>query len=102
MEKPSLAFTDCGQAPEELVRGLQGRPARLADEVAVGQGSQLVGGGAVPKVGVDDDAELLEVLQVAVDGRDVDLGRPRLYRLGQVLGTAVLARLEEHLQQGPA
>ncbi len=51
-----LGFHRLRQAPEELVRGLQGRPARLADEVAVGQGSQLVGGGAVPKVGVDDDA----------------------------------------------
>ena len=63
-----------GQTPEELVGGLDHRPAGLADEVGVGERGELVGGRAVPEVGVDDHAEVLEVLEVAVDGREVDVG----------------------------
>ena len=54
-----LALAVPGQAPEQLVGCLQRRPARLADEVAMGLGGQLVGGRTVPQVGVDDDPELL-------------------------------------------
>ena len=46
-----------GQAAEDLVGRLDHGPALLTHEVPVGAGGQVVGGGAVPEVGVDDDPE---------------------------------------------
>ena len=74
---------------EEILGGLEHRPAGLADQMAVGLGGQVVGGRAVAQVGVDDDPEPLELVEVAVDGREVDVGGRGLDLGGQLFGRAV-------------
>ena len=63
-----------GQAVEEVPRGLDHRPAHLANEMPVGLRGQVVDGGTVPEVGVDDHSEPLELVEVPVDRRDVNVG----------------------------
>ena len=75
-----------GHRLEQVVRSLDRRAAHLADEVAVGLGRQVVGRRAVPEVGVDDDAEALELLEVAIHRGGVDVGRERANRDEQLLG----------------
>ena len=50
----------------------------LADEVAVDRAGEVVHGGGPPEVGVDDEAQGLELLEHPVDGRGADLGRAAL------------------------
>ena len=47
-------------------------------------------------------AEPFELLEVAVDGREVDVGRFCLHLRGEVLGGAVARRGEERSQDQPA
>jgi hypothetical protein len=54
------------------------------------------------EVGVDDDPETLELVQVSVDRGDVHPGCPSLYRSRQLLGGQVALGAEEHLQHCPA
>ena len=65
----------CGQAAEDLVGRLDHGAALLAHEVAVGAGRQVVGGRAVPEMGVDHHTQPLEIVEVPVDRGDVHLGR---------------------------
>src|SRR6201996_44130 len=61
------------QRPGHVRADLGDLPAAPADQVhVVGVLSQVVGGGAVPEVGVGHHAQLFEQLQRAVDGGDVD------------------------------
>ena len=57
--------------------------------MAVHGRGQVVGGGAVPEVGVHDDPEALKLLEVPVDGREVDVGGLGLHLGGEFLGAAV-------------
>src|SRR6202043_4165643 len=50
-------------------------PADLAYQVPVRLGRQVVGRRAVPEVGVHHDAEALELLEIAVHRRGVDVRR---------------------------
>src|ERR1700754_1513485 len=71
--------------------------AAFAREVlALAAAQQSVDAGAVADVHVADDAELLERLEVAVDGRKVQLAA------GDLLGGDQLAGLEERLEDEPA
>ena len=78
MSKSKRDLRRSRQAFEDLVGCLDHGAALFADEVAMGPGGQVVGGRAVPEMGVDDDPEALEVVEVSIDRRDVDLGRLRL------------------------
>ena len=62
---------------EEILGRLDGRAADLADEMAVCLGGEVIGGRAVPEVGVDHHAEALELLEVPVDGGGVHIRRER-------------------------
>jgi hypothetical protein len=62
------------QATEYVTRGFYGSPALLADQMAVGPSSQVVGGRAVRQVGVQHDSQSFEFVKIAVDGREVDVG----------------------------
>ena len=75
------------------------RAAVAADQVhVVVVGGDRVGRGAVPEVGVADQAELLEQLEGPVDGRDVDPGRRLAHRRDDLVrrGVAELADGLEH------
>ncbi len=54
------------------------------------------------QVGVGDHAEMLEFLEIAVDGGEVHIGGPLLDRLGQLLGAHVAIGLKQHLETGSA
>jgi len=51
------------------------------------------------QVGMDDDAQLLEVFEVPVDGGEVDIGGPGLHLAGQLLGRLVPLGAEDGLQE---
>jgi len=46
-----------------------------------------------------DHAEPLELLQVAIDGGEVDVGRLGLDELGQLLGAAVPRHVEQGMEE---
>jgi hypothetical protein len=48
---------------------------------------------------MDDDAQLLEILQIPVDGREVDIGRPGLNPAGQLLSRLMAVSLKDRLEQ---
>ncbi len=54
------------------------------------------------QVGVFDDAQLLELLQIPVDGGEMDVGGPPLDGCGQLFGGQMAVRLEEDLENDPA
>jgi hypothetical protein len=53
----------------------------------------------VAEVGVDDDAEPFELLQVPVDGGQMHVGRVGLHFDRQLLGRTVLTVVEERLEE---
>ena len=53
-------------------------------------GGQVVGRRPVSEVGVHDDPEALELLEIAIDGRGVDVRRQRPDRDEQLLGGRVV------------
>jgi hypothetical protein len=63
----------------------------------MGERGELVRGRAVSKVGVNDHAQALELLEVAVDGGDVHVRGASTYRLGELLCAEVTFSLEEDL-----
>ena len=89
------------QGGEELVWCLHGRPTVLADEVAVGAFGQMVGSWAVAEVGVDDYAQLLQLLEVPIDGGQSDIRCLGLDRLGQLFSRPVARTVEQCLEEQP-
>src|SRR5882672_6641709 len=80
----------------ELLRGnLLDAPTTLADQVLVVVVGQVEDRRPVSKVGVVDDPELLEGVEGAVDGRDVDRWEPAVDLRGDVLGRDVRLGGEE-------
>ena len=64
-----------GQFREYFAWGFDGGTAVLAYQVAVGEGCQVVGGGAVGQMSVHYHAYSFELVEIAVDGGQVDIGR---------------------------
>ena len=60
---------------------------------------QVVRGGTVPEVRMDDDAESLELLEVAIDRRQVDVRGLRLDDRGEVLGAVMPRVVEDGLEE---
>lgn len=54
------------------------------------------------KMCVHHHAQALELLQISVDGRDVDVGGSRLDLGGKILGGVVSRRLEQKVEQETA
>jgi len=90
------------QAQEDLVGRLDHGAALFADEMAVSTRSEMVRGGAVAEMGMDDDAQPLQVVEVAVDRRDVDIGSDGLDLGAQFLGGAVSSGIEQRVQEQDA
>jgi hypothetical protein len=90
-----------GEAAEHGVGDVDRRPTLLADEVPVGRRGQVIGGRPVADVGVDHDAQALELVEVAVDGRGVHVGQLGLHGCRQLLGAPVLAGREERAEEDP-
>lgn len=72
--EPGLLERRRRERREELIADLEHRSAFLADEMAVRRRGEVVGRGAVAEMHMGDDAEPLELLEVAVNGRDVKSG----------------------------
>lgn len=70
-----VALGGGSQSAEEILRGLEHGSAGLADEMAVGLGGQMVGGRSVSEMGVDDDPEPFELVEIPVNGGQMDVGR---------------------------
>ena len=86
---------------EELITDFEHRPAPFADKMAVRRGGEAVGRRAVPEVHVGDNAEAFEFLEVAVDGRDMDVGSLNLNLGGEILRGPVVGRPEQRPQDQP-
>ncbi len=100
--KAQLGLCRPGQTSEHLVGSLDHGAAVGTDEMGVGVRSKQVARWTVTEVGVGDDPEVLEVLEIAVDGGQVDVGRPSLHGCGEGLGTHMAVGLEEHLEEDAA
>src|SRR5271168_4397842 len=61
-----------GESGEDLVGSFDHGLALLAHQVAMGAGRQVIRGRTVPEVGVDDDAEAFQLVEIPVDRRKVD------------------------------
>lgn len=90
------------QTPEEIVGHVQDGAALLADEMAMRAVRQVVGRRTMPDVRVHDDAETLQLLEVAIDRREMHVRHLRLHRSGQIFRGRVVRRLEEDFQEEPA
>ena len=91
-----------GQAVEDLRGYFDADTALFADEVTVGAGGEVVGGRAVGEMGVDDDAQLFELIEVAVNGGEVGVGGLGLDLGGQLFGGPVPGLIDEGLEQEAA
>jgi len=85
---------------EHLIRHLDHRIAALAHEMVVGVVDKVVHGRTVAEVDVVDDAEPFEVLEEAVDGRFVDVGKEGLDPSGELCSRGVVSVVDERLQDG--
>ena len=102
MVKPNSFLARSARAHEQLVRRFDRVATVFADEVAMGTGGQVVRGRPMPEMGMDDNAEPLQLLQVAIDRRQVDVGGSRLDEDGEVLGAVVAGIVEDGLEEQAA
>src|SRR6266850_1730729 len=92
-----------GERLEEAHRHLEFRAARAADEVPMAvRVGQVPAGDAILEVRVRHEAEALERLEVAVDGRWVDLRMLPADPGRDVLGRGVMLRALERFEDQPA
>jgi hypothetical protein len=80
---------------EARCRHLDDGAALAAHKVTMSRGGKVVGRGAVAEMRVLDDPEPLQLLQVAVDRREVDVGSELLDRARKLLRGAVPTGLDE-------
>ena len=86
-----------GQVHEQFVRRPDSLATVLAHEVAMGACGQVVRGRSVSEMGMDDNPESFQLVQVAIDRRQVDVRRFRLDDGGEILGTVVARVIEDGL-----
>jgi len=97
--EPELRASFPGQAVEEAVGDLYQLAALLADEVPVHRRRQVIRRRTVSEVGMDDETEPLELIEVAIDGRDVDVGSLALDLVAELFGRPVAIGCEERTEQ---
>ena len=68
-------------------------------QVSVDWSGEVVDGRRSTKVSVDDDAELFELLEIAINRRRTGFGSVHLHRRGQSFCRDVISRLDEGLDQ---
>jgi len=86
---------------EEIGRDIDSRCAPFADQVAVGNGGQVVAGGPVPEVDVDDDVRTLKLFEIPIDGRQVHVWCQGLDTAGEILCGRVAVALDQCSDDGP-
>jgi len=99
--EPVLPEGLCRQRREEPIADFEHRSALFADEMAVCCRGEVIGRGAMSQVDVGDDSEPLKLLEVAVDGREVDVGCFELDLGDEILGCPVAGRGEKRPQKQP-
>ena len=100
--EPELGLGLLGQPAEERVGGLDHLAALLTDEMSVRSGGQVVRRRTVPKVCVHDHSEPFQLVEIAIDGREVNIWSLFLHLCGQVLCRVVAFGVEEGPQQQTA
>ena len=88
-----------GQSPEQIVGSLDGEAAVLALKMGVCVGRKLVSRRSVAQVRVHEHANSLELLQVAINGRQMDVGCPTLHDGGHLFRCHVPLCPKQRLQQ---
>lgn len=102
-DEPALVPQPVGERVDQIRRRVDDGSARVAHDVDVVVASRSVSRGPVPEMSVLDQADLLQQLEGAVDGRDVDV-RDRLadlFRRGMAEpanGAEYLLTLGSHAQ----
>lgn len=84
-----LSQSRFGQSGEKNIRRLDHLAARLTNEVAMRRTCQVIGRRTVSQVRVHDDTESFQLFEISIDGGQMDVGRLRLHRGGQFLGSVV-------------
>ncbi len=94
-----LGVGGLGQTTEETFRGLDQFAARFTHEVSVGRSGQVIRRGPMTQVGVDDDPKTLQLVEISIDRRDVNVRCLRLHRCGKFFGGVVPRSVEEESQE---
>lgn len=97
--KAELRFRGIGQSGEQGIWSLNHLAAGFADEVPVRRSRQVIGGRPVAKVRVNDDTQPLQLIEVPVNSRQVDIRCLRLDRRRQILCRVVAVAIEENPQE---
>ncbi len=77
------------QTLKHLVRYLYHGSATLAHQMAMGESSQVIGGRPMTEMGMDHNAESFQLVEVAVDGGQIDVRAPGCGPRGNILRGAV-------------
>jgi hypothetical protein len=100
--KPETRSSRPRQACEELGGRLDRGAAFLTDKVSVRPGCQVVRRRAMPEMGVDDHPEAFQFVEVAVDGRYVNVRSLELDSRGKLLRRVMALDLEQDAQKEAA
>ena len=91
-----------GQTLEHIFGHLDHGPALFADQMPVSERSQMIGGRTMAEVRVDHHPEALELIEITINRRQVDVRRPAMDLLRELLGGPVARGVEESMEQKPA
>jgi glutamate-1-semialdehyde 2,1-aminomutase len=97
--EPEAITGTFGEGSEDVLGRFDHGATGLAHEVPVGLRREVVGGGAVTEVGVHDDSETFQLIEVAVDGREVHIWCQELHLGGELLSGSVGGVLKEAAEQ---
>jgi hypothetical protein len=100
--KAVLALRRVGQGAKESLGRFHLSPAHLTDQVSVRLGGKVVRRRSVSQMRMDDDAESLEFIEIAVDRREMNVRRNPLHLFGEFFGGPMGTLFEEAAQQDPS
>ena len=100
--EPEPGLGVLGQAAEQGVGRLDHLPALLADEVPMRGTGQMVRRRAMSQVRVNDNTQSLQLVEVSIDGGQVDVGSLFLHLCGQIFCRMVTLGPEQGPQQQAA
>jgi hypothetical protein len=100
--KAVLALGSGGKSAKEPFGRFHLSPTHLTDQVSVRLGRQVIRRGTVSEVRVNDNAQSLEFVEVAVNRREMNVRRNALNLFGQFFGRPMRTLFEETTKQNPS
>lgn len=91
-----------GEGAKETFGRFHLSAADLTDQMSVRLGCEMVGRGTVTQVRVNDDAASLELVEITVNRREMDVRRNALNLFRQFLGGPMRSLLKETAEQDPS